>query len=107
MLTTIQRNIARDIVIMFAVSLCALTTLVMIIGVAREAMNQGLSLIGVIRLIPYAVPNALSIAVPGTALFSVCCVYGRMSADNEFTALQSVGISPVSAMLPAFARRRS
>ena len=50
MLTTIQRNIVRDIVIMSAVSFCALTTLLMIIGVAREATNQGLRSIGVIRL---------------------------------------------------------
>ncbi len=101
MLTTIQLRIARDILLMFAVSLFVLTLMVMFIGVAREAMNQGLGIAGVLRLIPYALPNALSIAVPGTALFSVCCVYGRMSADNEFTAMQSVGISPMPAIWPA------
>lgn len=101
MLTTIQRRIARDIVLMFFVSLFAMTMLVMFIGVAREAMNQGLGLVGVLRLIPFALPNALSLAVPGTALFSVCLVYGRMSADNEFVAMQSVGISLFPAVLPA------
>ncbi len=101
MLTTIQRQIARDILAMFLVSLTVITVLVMLIGVAREALNQGLDVLGVLRLIPYAVPNALSFAVPGTALFSVCCVYGRMSADNELTAMQSVGASPLPAMLPA------
>ncbi len=101
MLTTIQRRIARDIVVMFFVSLFVITVLVMFIGVARESLQQGLGVIGVLRMLPYALPNALSLAVPGTALFSVCSVYGRMSADNEFTAMQAVGISPLPAMWPA------
>ncbi len=101
MLTTIQRRIARDILVVFAVSLFAMTVMVMLIGVAREAINQGLGIDGVLQMLPYATPNALSLGVPGTALFSVCCVYGRMSADNEFTAMQSVGISPLPAILPA------
>ncbi len=101
MLTTIQRGITRDIIVMFFTSLFVITTLVMSIGVMREAFNQGLGVVGVFRLVPYAFPNALSFAVPGTALFSVCCVYGRMSADNELTAMQSVGISMMPAMWPA------
>ncbi len=101
MLTTIQRRISQDIVVMFCVSLFVITVLVMFIGVARESLQQGLGVIGVIRMLPYSLPNALSLAVPGTALFSVCCVYGRMSADSEFTAMQAVGISPLPAMWPA------
>lgn len=101
MLTTIQRRIARDIIVMFCTSLFVITFLVMCIGVLGEAMNQGLGFAGLFRLIPYALPNALSLAVPGTALFSVCSVYGRMSSDNEFTAMQAVGISIMPAVWPA------
>ena len=101
MLTTVQRLIARDILVMFGLSLTVLTTVMMLVGVAREALNQGLGVADVIRLLPFIAPNALSFAVPGTALFSVCCVYGRMSADNELTAIQSVGVSPLPAMMPA------
>ena len=82
-------------------SLFVVTAFVMLIGVAREAINEGLGVAAVVRLIPFATPNALSLAVPGTALFSICCVYGRMAADNEFTVLQSVGISPITAVFPA------
>ncbi len=103
MLTRIQRRIIRDIVVMFFTSLLVITLLVMLIGVAREAMNQGLGMASILQLIPYTLPNALSMAVPGTALFSVCSVYGRMSADNEFIALQSVGVSLMPAVLPAIA----
>lgn len=101
MLTTIQRTIARDILVTFAVSLLVITVFVMFIGVAREAFQQGLGFSGVAQLVPFATPNALVLAVPGTALFSLCSVYGRMSADNEFTVMQSVGISPIVAILPA------
>lgn len=101
MLTTVQRRIARDIFVTFFVSLFVITMLVMLIGVAREAINQGLGPVGVMRLIPFSLPNALSLAVPGTALFSVCTVYGRMSADNEFVAMQSVGISLLPSIVPA------
>ncbi|QDV47561.1 putative permease YjgP/YjgQ family protein [Stieleria neptunia] len=101
MLTTIQRRIARDIFVTFFLSLFVITMLVMFVGVAREAINQGLGPVGVLRLIPFSLPNALSLAVPGTALFSVCTVYGRMSADNEFVAMQSVGISLLPSIIPA------
>ncbi|EMI41156.1 LptF/LptG family permease [Rhodopirellula sp. SWK7] len=101
MLTKLQRRIARDMLIVFVVSLFVITILVMFIGVAREAFNQGLGVMGVVRLIPFSIPNALSLAVPGTALFSVCSVYGRMSADNEFVTMQSVGISLFPSMVPA------
>lgn len=101
MLSVLQRRIVRDIVVMFFTSLLVITMLVMLIGVAREAMNQGLGLMSILRLIPYTLPNALSMAVPGTALFSVCSVYGRMSADNEFVAMQSVGISFLPSIMPA------
>jgi lipopolysaccharide export system permease protein len=97
----LNRKVAREIMAMFLVSLTVLTVLLMFIGVAREALRQGLQIDDVIRLIPYAVPNALAISFPGTVLFSMCCVFGRMSSSNEFTALKSVGISPLSVMMPA------
>ena len=64
-------------------------------------MRQNLSLGPIFRLIPYVLPNALSFAIPGTILLTVCIVYGRMSAANEITALKSAGISPWKISLPA------
>ena len=42
-------------------------------------------------------------AVPGTILFAVSIVYGRMSASNEIVALKSLGISPMVVIWPALA----
>ena len=97
----IARTIAWEITTIFFVSLVALTTLMMFIGVAREAIRQGLAPMAVAQMIPYALPNALVFAIPGTVLFSICCVYGRMSADREISAIASTGISPVAIVRPA------
>jgi lipopolysaccharide export system permease protein len=86
MLTSIQLRIARDVIVIFCVSLFVITMLVMSIGVGREAINQGLEPMGVLRLIPFSLPNALTLAVPGTALFSVCCVSWL---STSFTLLPS------------------
>ena len=40
-------------------------------------------------------------AIPATSLFSVCVVFGRMAADNEVTALESLGLSKTMVILPA------
>jgi len=97
----IARTIAWEISTISFVSLVSLTTLMMFIGVAREAIRQGLSPMAVAQMIPYALPNALVFAIPGTVLFSICCVYGRMSADREISAISSTGISPLAIVRPA------
>ncbi len=74
----------------------------LIVGVAQEAIRQGLGPEPIIKLVPYAMPNALRFAVPGTILFAVCSVYGRMSASNEITAIKSLGVSPMRIVTPAF-----
>jgi lipopolysaccharide export system permease protein len=73
----------------------------LVAGLAQEAIRQGLGPEPILKLIPYAIPNALRFAVPGTILFATCSVYGRMSASNEITAIKSLGISPVKLIVPA------
>ena len=77
-----------------------MTMVILLAGIAQEAVRQGLGLLPILRLVPYFLPNALVYAVPGTILFAVCSVYGRMSADNEIVAAKSVGISPMAFLTP-------
>jgi len=51
--------------------------------------------------VPYVLPEAMRFAVPGTMLFAVASVFGRMSAANEITALKAAGITPMAAIWPA------
>jgi lipopolysaccharide export system permease protein len=100
-MTHITRYILSELLKVFLVTLTGMTVLMLIAGVAREAMQQGLGIEPMLKLIPYAIPNALRFAVPGTILFAVCSVFGRMAASNEITALKSLGISPVKVITPA------
>ena len=97
----LTRYVLREIGQVFLVTLISLTILMVMIGAVREAIAQGLGIVQIVQLLPYLLPNALMFAVPGTILFSVSIVYGRMSAANEIVALKSLGISPMAMLWPA------
>lgn len=100
--TRLTRYVLWEILKIFAVSLVALTMLILLIGVGRELIRRGLGLVAVVQLLPFVLPISLQFAFPATALFSVCCVYGRMAADGEVATVKSSGISPVKLLQPAF-----
>lgn len=95
------RYVWHELLVVFGASLTALTFIMIVVGLVAEALRQNLSLGPIFKLIPYILPNALSFAIPGTILLTVCVVYGRMSAANELTALKSAGISPLKMIMPA------
>ncbi len=75
----------------------------LIVGVVEEAADHGLGPEIVLRLIPYILPKALMFAMPATCLFSVCVVFGRLSADNELIAIQTMGLHKSVVVFPALA----
>lgn len=85
---------------MFVISLVAMTFVISLVFVAQELIGADLSYLDVVKLMPYIFLIALQFSVPATILFSVCCVYGRISADNEIIALKSAGISPMCVFRP-------
>ncbi len=97
----LTRYILAEISKIFVVALIALTLMILLIGVGRELLRQGLGPVAVIQLLPYVLPISLQHAVPATALFSVCCVYGRMAADGEVATVKASGISPLKILQPA------
>lgn len=94
-------KIATELITINFVTLTVVTLLMMVIGVLREAIRQGLTPALALQLIPYAIPNALVFATPASTLYSVCVVFGRMSTANELIALQSVGIPSFVCVRPA------
>lgn len=73
----------------------------LIVGVVDEAADQGLGIDILIQLIPYILPRALMFAMPATCLFSVCVVFGRMAADHETVAIQTMGLHTSVIIFPA------
>jgi len=99
----ITRYVTAELLKVFLATLTVFTLLMTMVGLAQEAVRQGLGLLPIVRIIPYTLPNALVFALPGTILFSVCSVFGRMSASRELVALKSLGISPTAVVRPALA----
>jgi lipopolysaccharide export system permease protein len=97
----ITRHITFELLKVLTATLVSLTFLMVLVGVAHQAIREGLGMLAIVRLIPFMLPNALVFALPGTLLFSTCSVYGRMSAGNEIVALKSLGITPMGVIWPA------
>jgi lipopolysaccharide export system permease protein len=97
---TLTRYVVWELLTVFLLTLGGMTLLILLVGVAQEAIRQGLGIKPVLQLIPYLLPNALRFAVPGTVLFAACIVYGRMSWAGEVLALKSLGISPMVVIWP-------
>ena len=97
----ITRYVLFEVGAIFIATLLILTGIMIGFGVGKEALQQGLGVKHVVQLVPYVLPNALLFAIPGTILFAVTHVYGRMSDNNEIVALKSLGISPTVIIGPA------
>jgi lipopolysaccharide export system permease protein len=95
------RTILYDVLKMFALSLTALTLVISLGLVGQKLIAEDLSYLAVAKLMPFICMMSLQHSVPPTLLFSVCCVYGRIAADNEIIALKSAGISPMCVFRPA------
>jgi lipopolysaccharide export system permease protein len=99
--TRLTRYVVLEILKIFVVSLIALTLLFLLIGVGRDLMRRGLGPVAVLQLLPFVLPISLKFAFPATALFSVCCVYGRMASDGEVATVKASGVSPLKLLQPA------
>ncbi|NBT12836.1 MAG: YjgP/YjgQ family permease [Planctomycetia bacterium] len=97
----ITRYVLSELLQVFLVALSALTLFMLVVGLVKEAQQQGLGMLQIAQLVPYVLPEAMRFAVPGTMLFAVASLFGRMSASNEITALKAAGISPTAAIWPA------
>jgi len=96
-----SRYVLTELMKVFVLTLSCMTVVLILAGVAQEAIREGLGAGPVLQLLPFALPNALRFAVPGTMLFAVCSVYGRMSAAGEITAVKAAGLSPLAMVWPA------
>ncbi len=90
-----------ELIKVFALALTVFTTLMIVVGVVREAILQNLPPAQVIWLIPYMLPFSLCVAIPVTLLLATTVVYGRMSGSNEVLAIKALGISPMRIVWPA------
>ncbi len=96
----LARYVLAEVLQVFLLVVTVLTAMLLLVGVGKEALEHGLGLGPIARLMPYILPKALLFAVPATVLFAVTSVFGRMSAAGEITALKALGISPTGILMP-------
>lgn len=99
----LTRYILRELLMWFVMALSAMTLIIVVFLVTNEAIRRGLPPAQVLSLIPYLLPQALSLAVPGTLLLATTSVYGRFAGWNEVIAIKSQGISPHKILEPMWA----
>jgi lipopolysaccharide export system permease protein len=99
----IVRCILRELGATFLFGFVALTCLLLIVGLVREAIDKHMPLIYVWQLIPYVFAEMSSISLPVTLLLAVTVFFARMSGNNEIIALKALGVPPRAFLLPVFA----
>jgi lipopolysaccharide export LptBFGC system permease protein LptF len=62
--------------------------------------SKGVSFFLVLKLFTFALPNVLTLATPIAVLFGILIAYGKLSEDNEITAMKSSGINYKTLSLP-------
>lgn len=63
--------------------------------------SKGASFFLVLKLFVFALPSILTLAIPVAVLFGILIAYGKLSEDNEITAMKSAGINYKTLSLPA------
>ncbi len=94
----ILRNyILRELVSDFMLTVIIFTLLMITLNLLREltdlVVNRGVPVAFVGKLIIYLTPYLLTFTIPMSLLIAVFLVFGRLSADNEITAVFAAGIS--------------
>lgn len=70
------------------------------IRLSSLVINQGLELKYVLLMVTGLCASFLPIVVPIAFLFTLLTLFGRMSTDREFLALQAMGLSPLRVLMP-------
>ncbi len=96
----LTRYILADLLKVFLLTLAMMTAFIFLVLIGKEAVDNGLGLLPIVRMLPYMLPQAMQFAVPGTMLLAVTSLYGRVAASNEIVAVKSLGISPMTMVWP-------
>jgi lipopolysaccharide export system permease protein len=100
---TLQRYILRQIVIAFVFAVVGMVVIA-VPGMIISTINVlGGAFIGpVLGYMPLEFVDTFQYFIPIGFLLAVVAVYGRLAADNEWTAMCMAGVSPLRLLLPGF-----
>ena len=65
-----------------------------------EYISSGVPAVNAFTFLLYVLPIVLAFTIPWAALVSIMLIFGRMSADNEITAMRACGVSILQIIAP-------
>ena len=99
----ISRYIFREIAFPFIIILLVLT-FVLLMGKIMQIMdlviNKGVNVFSIARIIVFLLPSFMLFTIPIALLIAILIAMGRLSADNEITAIKTSGISLMQIFYP-------
>ncbi|MRR54031.1 MAG: LPS export ABC transporter permease LptF [Deltaproteobacteria bacterium] len=102
---TLYLYILKEITVPFILGF-AVFTFVLLMGrfmkLADLVIAKGVPVSDVARMLLYMLPSFSFITIPMAFLLALLLAFGRLSADNEITALKSGGISLYGILTPVF-----
>src|SRR6188768_2564008 len=100
----IDRFVSRELLVNVAFAIAVLSLVLVVGNIFRKLLpllvNHDLPMEYLLSFIAYVLPFSLIFTIPWGLLTAVLLVFGRLSADNELTALRSNGISIVRICIP-------
>jgi lipopolysaccharide export system permease protein len=94
-LSTIQRYVVTQTMKVLLAVLAGTSLALTLGGALQHGIREGLPPLVAFRSSLFLMPEMLRLTIPGSLLFAVCTVFGRMAATEEITALKSLGINPL------------
>lgn len=99
----INRYIFKEIAFPFIIILLVLT-FVLLMGKIMQIMdlviNKGVSVFSIAKIIVFLLPSFMLFTIPIALLIAILIAMGRLSADNEITAIKTSGISLMQIFYP-------
>lgn len=99
----LRKYLLKEIFVMFLFSLVMFTFALVagnLVKLADLVINKGVDIMQVGKLFIFLIPFLLSYTIPMSVLSATLLVFGRLSSDNEITAMRTHGINLYKLTLP-------
>jgi lipopolysaccharide export system permease protein len=99
----VDRYLLRELVPPFFIGVLIFTFLLLMSQILRLMeliINKGVAAGAILRLVLYLLPSILVLTVPMSVFLATVVTFGRLSAENELTALKTGGFSLLRLSLP-------
>ena len=99
----VDRYLLRELVPPFLLGVLIFTFLLLMSQILRLMeliVNKGVEVSKILLLVLYLLPSILVLTVPMSVFLATVVTFGRLSADNELTALKTGGFSLLRLSLP-------